>query len=79
MEWDRRNFSKAVEYGEKAQQINEKKNSFGLMTKLMLAYHFNEQLFERDALLQQLENLNYQHLEDYQYFIEENMGIEDIS
>ena len=78
LEWARKDFAKAVEYGEKAQHINEKKNAFGLMTKLMLAYHFNQQLSERDAILQQLEKLNYKRLEDYKYFIEENMGIEEI-
>ncbi|GAB3201309.1 Flp pilus assembly protein TadD [Pontibacter aydingkolensis] len=62
LELKEKNYSKAVELGEKAKRSIKPKSSLGILGNLAIAYHYNNQITERDELINQLEEVNYKDL-----------------
>jgi tetratricopeptide (TPR) repeat protein len=59
LEIKNKNYAKAVELGEKARDMNLIKTRPGILGNLVLAYHLNNQVKERDRTLAELRRMNY--------------------
>lgn len=72
-----RNYAHAVALGEKAMSFNLHKPDPGVMGNLVVAYHLNNQMEERDRVLSELEKLNYSEIENIKLILANEVDIDD--
>ena len=73
-----KNYSKAVELGEKAKMLNLSDNNHGILANLIVAYHLNDQREERDREYSKLEKTNYREKEYIKMLIDGEIDVEEV-
>jgi tetratricopeptide (TPR) repeat protein len=73
-----KNYPKAVELGEKARRLNLTKTRPGVLGNLVIAYHLNHQIKERDLVLAELRKMNYPDIKYIEMVINDEIDFNDI-
>lgn len=73
-----KNYSKAVELGEKAEGLVFSDSKAGIIGNLVVAYHLNGQFEQRDLKLAELELTNYREKESIKMIINNEINIDQL-
>jgi len=77
LEIKNKNYSKAVELGEKARGLSLTKTRPGILGNLVIAYHLNHQIRERDQALAELKKMNYADIKYIEMMINGEIDVND--
>jgi tetratricopeptide (TPR) repeat protein len=77
LEIKNKNYSKAVELGEKARGLSLTKTRPGILGNLVIAYHLNHQIKERDNALAELQKMNYPDIKYTEMIINNELDVND--
>jgi|GEM_PF-2180645 len=77
LEIKNKNYSKAVELGEKARGLDLIKTRPGILGNLVIAYHLNHQIKERDNALAELQKMNYPDIKYTKMIINNELDVND--
>ncbi|MNK34422.1 Photosystem I assembly protein Ycf3 [compost metagenome] len=78
LEIKNRNYASAVALGEKAKGLGFIDKTPGILGNLVVAYHFNKQIKERDQGLAELEKMNYKDIEYTKMLINGSVDFNDV-
>ena len=78
LEIKNRNYANAVALGEKARGLELINKTPGILGNLVIAYHLNKQIKERDQALAELEKMNYKDIEYTKMLINGSVDFNDV-